>query len=147
MEISLVFFWLVLAIIVGIAANTRGRNGVAWFLLAVVISPLLGGLLVLALPRLVAPVTTDATNQNASNQQMMFDALPEDAKQRVRDAQAERQRLALLESERRERREKKTHLLGVGILCIIVAALAISQCMKTAPQAADQVLQIEDKQP
>jgi hypothetical protein len=75
MEISLVFFWLVLALIVGIAANTRGRNGVAWFLLTVVISPLLGGLLVLALPRLVTPVTTDATNQNASNQ-MMFDALP-----------------------------------------------------------------------
>jgi hypothetical protein len=49
-----VFFWIVLAIIVGVAANTRGRNGFGWFLLAVVISPLFAGLLLLALPRWTA---------------------------------------------------------------------------------------------
>ena len=42
--------WLGLAIVVGVAANTRGRSGPAWLLLAVIISPLLAGLLVLALP-------------------------------------------------------------------------------------------------
>lgn len=46
----LVFFWLALAIIVGVAANTRGRDGFDWFVLAVIISPVLAGLLVLALP-------------------------------------------------------------------------------------------------
>jgi hypothetical protein len=39
------------AVIVGIAANRRGRNGPGWFLLAVIISPLIAGILVLALPR------------------------------------------------------------------------------------------------
>ena len=43
--------WLGLAIVVGVAANARGRSGPAWLLLAVIISPLLAGLLVLALPR------------------------------------------------------------------------------------------------
>jgi hypothetical protein len=44
-------FWLAFAIIVGVAANTRGRNGGGWFILAVLISPLLAGLLLLALPK------------------------------------------------------------------------------------------------
>ena len=39
------------AVIVGIAAHRKGRNGLGWFLLAVVISPLIAGVLVLALPR------------------------------------------------------------------------------------------------
>jgi hypothetical protein len=43
--------WLGFAIIVGAAANTRGRNGGGWFILAVLISPLLAGLLLIALPR------------------------------------------------------------------------------------------------
>jgi len=49
--VELVLIWLGLAVIVGVAANTRGRNGFGWFLLAVLISPLLAGLLVLALSR------------------------------------------------------------------------------------------------
>lgn len=53
--IEAVFVWLALAVIVGIAANTRGRSGPGWFLLAVIISPLIAGLLVLALPRFDNP--------------------------------------------------------------------------------------------
>ena len=45
-------FWLGFSIVVGVAANTRGRDGGAWCLLAIIISPLLAGLFVLALPRL-----------------------------------------------------------------------------------------------
>ena len=44
--------WLVLAVVVGLAARSRGHSGIAWFLLALHISPLLGTLLVIALPRL-----------------------------------------------------------------------------------------------
>jgi hypothetical protein len=33
--------WLGLAIIIGVAANTRGRNGGGWFILATFISPLI----------------------------------------------------------------------------------------------------------
>jgi hypothetical protein len=47
-----VFIYFALAVIVGVAANTRGRSGIGWFLLAILISPLISGLLVLALPRI-----------------------------------------------------------------------------------------------
>jgi hypothetical protein len=43
--------WFALAIIVGVAANTRGRNWLGWFILAFVISPLIAGLLLLAMPQ------------------------------------------------------------------------------------------------
>lgn len=44
-----VFLWLGLAIIIGVAADRRGRSGFGWFFLAVVLSPLLAGLLLLAM--------------------------------------------------------------------------------------------------
>ncbi len=50
-----VLLYLGLAVVVGVAANTRGRSGFGWFLLALLISPLISGLLVLALPR-VGPI-------------------------------------------------------------------------------------------
>jgi hypothetical protein len=50
MEILL--FWFVCAIVVGLIAGSRGRNGFGWFLLAMVISPLLAGILAIALPNL-----------------------------------------------------------------------------------------------
>ena len=47
---ELFLFWFGLAIVVGVAAGSRGRSGFAWFLLAVLISPVIAGLLVIALP-------------------------------------------------------------------------------------------------
>jgi hypothetical protein len=44
--------WIVVAIIVGVVANSRGRSGFGWFVLAVVISPVIAFLLVIVLPRL-----------------------------------------------------------------------------------------------
>jgi hypothetical protein len=55
MEWVLLYFGL--AIVVGVAANTRGRSGFGWFLLALVISPLIAGLLVMALPRAGMPIS------------------------------------------------------------------------------------------
>jgi len=48
---GIIFFWLALAVIVGVTANTRGREAVLWFFLAAIISPLIAGLLLLVLPR------------------------------------------------------------------------------------------------
>jgi hypothetical protein len=48
--VELFLIWLGLAIVVGVAASYRGRNGVGWFFLAVVITPLIAGLLVLVAP-------------------------------------------------------------------------------------------------
>jgi hypothetical protein len=51
MEILVIlFFWVGLSAVVSVAANTRGRDAAGWFFLALLISPLLAGLLVLALP-------------------------------------------------------------------------------------------------
>lgn len=40
------FFWFLFAIAVGVFASNRGRSGFGWFLLSLVISPLLGLLFV-----------------------------------------------------------------------------------------------------
>ena len=57
-----VVLWFAIAIIVGIAADTRGRNGFGWFTIAVLLSPLIAGLLLLALPR-VERATKTALSQ------------------------------------------------------------------------------------
>lgn len=47
MEIAI--FWFIGAIIVGIIAGSKGRTGFGYFILSLIISPLLAGILVLAL--------------------------------------------------------------------------------------------------
>jgi hypothetical protein len=49
MEIILFYFGL--AIVIGVAASYRGRSGFGWFLLSLVISPILTGLLLFVMPR------------------------------------------------------------------------------------------------
>jgi hypothetical protein len=67
-------FWIGFAVIVGIAASHRGRSGLGWGLLAILISPLLAGLLVLVLPRRDA-LSTIATLA-------MIEATPEGSRSR-----------------------------------------------------------------
>ena len=55
---AIFFAWMALAVIVGVAASKRGRVGFGWFLLTLVISPLIAGPLVLALPRRYAEAQT-----------------------------------------------------------------------------------------
>lgn len=59
MEIAVL--WFGLAVVIGVAASHRGRSGFGWFLLTVFISPVLTGLLLLALPRLNDPQSQRAT--------------------------------------------------------------------------------------
>jgi hypothetical protein len=49
---ELFIFWLIFAAVVGVIASSRGRSGFGWFLISVLISPLLGVLLVALLPSL-----------------------------------------------------------------------------------------------
>jgi hypothetical protein len=49
---SIIIGWLLLSAVVSAAASSRGRNGIVWFLIAIVISPLIAVLFVLALPNL-----------------------------------------------------------------------------------------------
>jgi len=45
------FFYFGFACVCGVLANTRGRNGFGWFGLALLISPILAGAFLLALPK------------------------------------------------------------------------------------------------
>lgn len=45
------FVWVIWAIVVSIIASSRGRRGFTWFLISILISPLLATILVLALGR------------------------------------------------------------------------------------------------
>ena len=57
--------WLILAVIVGAAANARGRSPLGWTILTVVLSPVLAGLLLMFLPRLGnEPRADDAKRQH-----------------------------------------------------------------------------------
>lgn len=48
---ELFVFWILLSIIVGVAASSRGRSGFGWFLLSLFLTPVLMLILVLVLPR------------------------------------------------------------------------------------------------
>jgi len=62
------FLWLGLSIVVWVGASSKGRFGFGWFLLAIIISPLIAGLLVLVLPsRRPQPVTIVQASQGQPN--------------------------------------------------------------------------------
>ena len=61
--------WCFLAVIVGLfASNRRNRNGPAWFLLAVVISPFLAFLIVAASTSLPTPTIPNKQQNPTKNQ-------------------------------------------------------------------------------
>ena len=39
MMIAIFFWWIGLSIVVAVAANTRGRSPIAWFIYAIIFSP------------------------------------------------------------------------------------------------------------
>lgn len=59
MEIVGIGVWLLLCVLVGVFAENRGRIGFGWGMISVIFSPLLGWLIVLALPNLQKARTTD----------------------------------------------------------------------------------------
>jgi hypothetical protein len=50
MTVAFLLLWLVLAFCVAAAANARGRNPIGWFLISVILSPLISLLLLIAFP-------------------------------------------------------------------------------------------------
>ena len=46
---GILFFWLLCAVGVGAIASSKGRSGIGWFLLAVIISPLIAVIIVAAI--------------------------------------------------------------------------------------------------
>lgn len=68
-------FWLLLSAVVAVAANTRGRSALVWFVLALIVSPLIAGLLVCALPPLRA-AATDPHHHETAGGDTRFDHFP-----------------------------------------------------------------------
>jgi hypothetical protein len=58
--------WFVFAVLVGVAAGSRGRSGFGWFILSCLISPLIGILILLAMPVLGRPSPVLAGAEAAS---------------------------------------------------------------------------------
>jgi hypothetical protein len=42
--------WIILAIVIGNAASQRGRSGFGWFLVSLLLSPVIAGILLLLFP-------------------------------------------------------------------------------------------------
>ena len=61
-DVVIFFAWLILAVVVAVAASMRGRVGFGWFLLTLAISPLITGLLVFVLPRRATGATSGTTS-------------------------------------------------------------------------------------
>jgi hypothetical protein len=51
---ELFLFWFIFAVVIGVAASSRGRSGLGWWLLAMIISPVLALVLLVLLPSLRA---------------------------------------------------------------------------------------------
>lgn len=62
----MIVFWLLLAVLVGVYASSKGRSGVGYFLLAVLLSPLIGFIIVLVL----SPITENTDAKAISSGEM-----------------------------------------------------------------------------
>jgi hypothetical protein len=76
--ITVVVCWLVLAIVVGVAAGGRRRSGVGWFTLALILSPPIAALSLVILPDLrtheMRKVITDANASSLEDRELMRNA-------------------------------------------------------------------------
>lgn len=54
--VELFAFWFIFAVILGVAASSRGRSGLGWWFLAMIISPLLALILLALLPSLASQI-------------------------------------------------------------------------------------------
>jgi len=70
-----VILWFMFAIVVGIGASSRGRNGFGWFILAAIISPLLAVILLALMPPL--KIEADVIKSTATNIPVLSDVSSE----------------------------------------------------------------------
>jgi hypothetical protein len=90
--------WILFSAVVGVGANTRGRPGFNWFLLSLVISPLLAGLFLIASPRIVKQKDPFADIATLA----MIEATPEGSRSRQLLAEHEAKHAAKIEAQSRD---------------------------------------------
>lgn len=94
--------WIVLSVVVGVVAQIRGRLGVGWFLLALLISPLISGIILAFIPnlRVLADQQTqrdlDQLNKDAEWSAAMARAAQESARMTGQDLTLAIEQLRLL---------------------------------------------------
>lgn len=77
---EIIFIWFVLAVLVGVFADTRGRSGIGFFLLALVLSPLLVFIILLVI-RNVAEEERLADQRRKDDERKEFERKREHEKQ------------------------------------------------------------------
>ena len=127
MGISGGLIWFVLAIAIGIWASNRGRSGFGWFLLAVVISPLLAGILLAVTKNkadigVISNIPSEKTHARCS--QCAEFVLPEAKKCKHCGAELnpdQTLRLRVAENAKRQTSEDLKNLItGIAFICGLV---------------------------
>ena len=94
---ELIAIWLFFGALVGWVATTKGRSGVGWFLLAVLISPLIAGIIILVM----GPAKPQAPIVGVADELQKLAALRDNGT--ITEAEFQRQRAALLPTETKDR--------------------------------------------
>ena len=122
---SFLIGWIAFSAVVSVGANTRGRSGGGWFLLSLVISPLLAGLFLLASPRIVKQKDPFADIATLA----MIEATPEGSRSRQLLAEHEAS-LAARKPAPLKYKPAKTNWVEVSVilgafavLCLLIAGI------------------------
>lgn len=59
---ELILFWLILSVLAGVYAGTKGRSGFGWFCFSFFLSPLIGFIALIVLPSRSSQVVAAAPN-------------------------------------------------------------------------------------
>jgi hypothetical protein len=124
--------WFVLAIATGFAAQSRGRDGVGWFLLAILISPPLALILLIAFPsRFVGPskICQFCTSQVAEAALVC----PHCHKEIDTPSGVQARRTA-------RERQKRQHYVIVGVIAAVLLLAWLSNLSSPAPQVSEDVI-------
>lgn len=115
---GMLFFWIAFSIVVGVGARTHGRSGFGWFIMALLFTPLIAGLLVMVLPN-------RAARKDDALTQLFFDALSPEAKHRVVHARSVRHQHAQV-TERHRRLQAQARAIVLLIVILIIYAMVRS---------------------
>jgi hypothetical protein len=94
------FFWIVFSMVVGVMASGRGRSGFGWAIIALCISPIVAGIVVMLLPDLEERRRADERAAQADNARLKEER---ERKEEARRAEARREQEERAERDRKER--------------------------------------------
>ena len=131
--LELIAGWIAFAAVVGVGARTRGREGFGWFLLAIVISPLLAGAFLLASPRKDQkekdPFTDIATLA-------AIEATPEGSRSRQLLADHETKRAAKVKAYVQYEERRRVFVFVIIVLGLLVVGSMTPHAPATSQQAS-----------